>query len=139
MGKRPTSVLHLRAGKALGRKTPKYRNIKVTYDGRTFDSKAELKRYQDLCLLQKANKIFELKCQHPIKLMCGGKTVMQRSARYWKNGRQVHYICDFRYWDTSRTPNQYVYEDVKGKDTPLSALKRAVVETEYGIRIEIVR
>lgn len=46
-------------------------------------------------------------------------------------------MVDFKYWDV--TERRMRYEDVKGYDTRLSALKVAVVEAESGIMVEIVR
>ena len=121
----------------MGRGKPaKYSNRKVHYDGLTFDSIREFERYQELKLMEQAGVISDLVLQPRIQLKCGGKPVMQRSTRYHR-GRKVYYIADFEYFDIEQGRKRI--EDVKGYDTPLSKLKRAVVETEDGIEIEIVR
>ncbi|HNZ28087.1 MAG TPA: DUF1064 domain-containing protein, partial [Spirochaetota bacterium] len=40
-----------------------------TYNGITFDSKAEMKRYTELLLLQKAGAISDLRLQTPFELI----------------------------------------------------------------------
>jgi hypothetical protein len=64
-------------------------------------------------------------------LTCGGREVKSKS------GRRLSYWVDFKYYD--HETNKWRYEDVKGFDTPLSSLKIAMVEAEYGIEVEIVR
>ena len=59
--------------------------------------------------------------------------VLIRSKGY-PNGRRASYIADFKYF-TDIEGNRMVVEDVKGMDTPVSRLKRAIVEAQYGIRI----
>lgn len=52
------------------------------------------------------------------------------------NGTRCKYTADFRYQDL-RTGCQVV-EDVKGIDTQVSRLRRAVVETIYEIKINLI-
>jgi len=96
-----------------------------------FDSIREFERYQELCLMEAAGAIRDLKCQVRIKLSCGGKPVLS------KKKRQLVYVVDFKYWDNEL--RRMRYEDVKGYATPLGNLKIAVVEAETGSEIEIVR
>jgi len=81
-------------------------------------------------MLVYAEEISELELQPRFNLTAGGEPV-----RYASN-RQAAYVADFRYKDTQ---GAVVVEDVKGMDTPLSALKRAVLEAETGIKVMIVR
>lgn len=97
----------------------------------TFDSKREADRFDELDLMVKAGVIKELRCQVPLILRCGGKEVKSEA------GRTLKYLADFEYWDNELGKRRW--EDVKGYDTRLSQLKRAVITTEYGITIEIVR
>ena len=113
----------------------KYGAIKTKVDGYTFDSKAEASRYLALVLLQRAGEISELEVQPPFQLKCGGKPVLIRSEGY-PNGRVAKYVGDFAYVDHA---GHRVVEDVKGKDLPLSRLKRALVEAEYGVVVKVVR
>ena len=97
----------------------------------TFDCIREFERYQELALMEKAGVIMTLQCQYKIPLTCGRRPVMSKACR------QLSYWVDFTYWDNEQQRQRY--EDVKGYDTRLSALKVAVVEAELGIEIEIVR
>lgn len=102
----------------------KYNSTKVKIDGYTLDSKAEAKRYSELCLLRKVRAIdqFEIHPKFPIVI----------------NGVNVcTVVLDFQYWDESLRTT--VYEDVKGVDTPMSRLKRKLVKAVYGIDVTIIR
>jgi hypothetical protein len=46
-------------------------------------------------------------------------------------------VLDFQY--TITQSGVTVYEDVKGKDNPLSKLKRKLVEDAYNINVEIIK
>ncbi len=110
-----------------------WRNVKVVVDGIKFDSKAEARRYGELGLLQKAGEIKDLECQPRFELKCGDRPIRIRN----KNGhpRRTFYTADFKY--VTRIGEQ-VIEDVKGYDTPISRLRRAVVEAQYDIEICLV-
>lgn len=102
----------------------KYNAKKVKLDGYTFDSKAEAKRYSELCLLRKVRAIdqFEIHPKFPIVI----------------NGVKVcTVILDFQYWDESLRTT--VYEDVKGVDTPMSRLKRKLLKVVRGIDVTVIR
>ena len=98
----------------------KYGAVRTTVDGITFASKAEANRYQELKLLLKAQKIAELELQPKYKIAINGIKV-------------CNVILDFRYYD--KDTDKYIIEDVKGKDTPISRLKRKLVEAAYGIKV----
>jgi len=131
MGKRPTSIRSFYASKVVGRKAPKYRNTKCTHLGIKFDSLKERDRYVELHFLECNKLISGLVCQFKIELKCGGKNIKSKS------GRKLSYWVDFTYWDHEQERQRF--EDVKGCDTPVSSLKIAMVEAEYGYEIEIVR
>lgn len=115
---------------------PKYGNKKIKADGYTFDSIAEFKHYEKLRLLEKAHVIADLKIKPRFHIEIGGKPVLLRSPRY-PNGRVLTYEADFSYVNTNTQVR--VVEDVKGKDTRVSAIKRALVEAIYDIRVEVVK
>lgn len=117
------------------KKSAKYRNKKVEYDGHKFDSYRECERYKELTALERNGKITELELQPKFWLKCGGKDVLMRSDRY-PNGRRCSYRADFSFIDDR---GERHVEDVKGMDTNVSRLRRAMVEAEYGVRVEIVR
>lgn len=118
-----------------GKASPKYRNKKVEHDGHKFDSIRECDRYKELKLLSDQGKITSLELQPKFWLKCGGKDVLMRSDRY-PNGRRCSYRADFSFIDDRGDKH---VEDVKGMDTNVSRLRRAMVEAEYGVRVEIVR
>ena len=101
----------------------KYRSIKTTVDGITFDSKKEAKRYQELKLLQRANKIKNLRLQVSYVLI--------EKSRY---GRQIKYIADFVYYD--KELKQEVVQDTKGFRTDVYRLKKRLMAERYGIEIK---
>lgn len=110
----------------------KYRAKATVVDGIRFASKKEAGRYSELKLLAIGGQIGKITLQPGYKLGTDDAPVLMRSARY-PNGRRASYFADFKYWDNVNQVE--IVEDVKGMDTPLSKLKRAVVEAQYGIRI----
>ena len=78
----------------------KYKNKKVVYDGRVFDSQKEMRRYIELQYLERAGQITELECQRRIE-------IIPKTARFNK----LTYICDFTYITSD---GRRVYEDIKG-------------------------
>lgn len=107
------------------RKPSKYRNVKVEHEGEKFDSKAELRRYLELRILERAGKIFLLQRQPSFdlapKTKINGKTV-----------RALRYIADFGYLNESGCP---VIEDVKGVLTAAYKIKRHLMKTINSIDI----
>lgn len=98
----------------------KYNNKKTQVDMYIFDSILEARRYKQLALLKKANKISNLELQPHFLLQEG----------FRKNGktyRKIEYIADFQY----EKNGQVVVEDVKGKETEVFKLKRKLFEYNY--------
>ncbi len=99
----------------------KYRNKKVTLDGRTFDSKAEAAYYQELKLRLKAGDIKGFGCQPRIMLLPG----------FTKHGRKIRpvtYIADFI---IEHNDGSIEYIDVKGMETEAFKLKRKLFDFFY--------
>jgi hypothetical protein len=85
---------------------------------RTYDSMAEAGRAMQLDLLWKAGEVLFWLPQ-PRFPISGG-----------------NYYGDFQvHWADGRV----TFEDVKGRDTDVSKLKRAFVKDRYGVEIELVR
>lgn len=105
-----------------------------TLDGIVFDSRAEMKRWAELQLLQKAGEIYLLDRQVQLNLVINGKPVKIRS-RGVPNGRACHYTADFIYFE--KGTDKRVIEEYKSFDDPTSRLRRAVVEAIYGIEIRV--
>lgn len=98
----------------------KYRNKKVQVDMYVFDSIAESRRYKELKLLEKAEKIQNLELQPHF--------LLQESFK--KNGRtfrKIEYIADFKYIENGKT----IVEDVKGIQTDVFKLKHKIFEKVY--------
>jgi hypothetical protein len=91
-----------------------------TCNGITFDSKAEMTRYTELLLLQKAGAISDLKLQTPFELI---KTFKYKG----KTIRGSKYYADFTYYENG----VYVVEDVKGVKTALYQNKKKQLLSKY--------
>jgi len=111
----------------------KYRAKPEIVDGVRFASKREAKRYRELKLLELGGFVTELELQPKFKLGPDDAPILYRSDRC-PNGRRAVYLADFRY----RQDGQTIIEDVKGIDTPLSRLKRAIVEAQYKAVIVLI-
>ena len=109
-------------------KANKYNAKRVQVGGIWFDSKAEAKRYNELKLMRAAKLIEDLKVHPSLKIPSDEFVHMPQ-------------ICtvelDFYYFDLKT--KLYVWEDVKGRDNPLSKLKRKLVEAFYGIEVEVIK
>lgn len=114
------------------RRPHKYRAKRVEINGERFDSKKEARRWGELQLLQRAGKIRNLERQKAFPIVINGSPVKIRSAGY-PNGRAMKYLADFVYFED----NKRVVEDSKGQDTPVSKIKRALVEAIYGVEIKV--
>ena len=101
----------------------KYRAQPTIVDGIRFHSKGEARRYSELRLLELAGEISNLELQPRFEIV---GPIPRKVASYF---------ADFSYFEDSRR----VVEDFKGHDTPLSKLKRKLVETIYGITITVTR
>lgn len=96
-----------------------------------FDSKKEARRWQELCILERAGKIHGLKRQVNYLLL---------PAKYDDSGKKVKgaasYRADFVYWKEG----QLVVEDVKGyRKGPayqLFVLKSKLMYDVYGIDVK---
>lgn len=98
----------------------KYGNKKTVIDGITFDSQAEARRYEELCLLQRAGEITALRLQPKYELQPkfkrGKKTILP-----------ITYIADFEYLEGDKV----VAEDVKGVKTQVFSLKAKMFQFRY--------
>lgn len=122
--------------------TNKYGARKCTYNGEVYDSKKEMRRHQELLILEKAGKIRQLRRQVKYVLIPSQREVL------WKNGvlkpgkvieRECSYIADFVYFDNES--KEVVVEDAKGGSatkTEAYILKRKMMLHFHGIRIKEV-
>lgn len=84
-----------------------------------YDSQGEYNRSKELRLLERCGKIRDLQYQVPFTFLVD-------------NAPQFKYVADFTYFE-----NDYVVEDYKGYDTPVSKLKRKLIEAQYRFKILI--
>jgi hypothetical protein len=105
-------------------------------DGRTFASKRECKRYLELKMLEKAGRIRDLRLQPWFALMV---PVFEGAYDNINEGKLVgrkvigSYRADFDYIDVRG--GKRVTEDAKGRKTEAYALRKRMVEAQYGIEI----
>jgi hypothetical protein len=92
-----------------------------TVDGIRFDSKAEMRRYQELLLLQRAGYIHHLELQPEFVLVEAFTT--SAGVKF----RGVKYRGDFRYDEGGRD----VVEDVKGNATEVYRIKRQLFALRF--------
>ena len=103
----------------------KYKNKKVTINGKIFDSKKEAKRYLELIKLEQAGLIKDLETQKKFILLDSFK----------KNGKtykQISYYADFVYYLIYE--KKTVVEDVKASKyfkTDVYKLKKKLFEYKY--------
>lgn len=117
----------------------KYHNRKVHKYGMVFDSIKELKRYEELLLLEKAGEIKNL--QRQVKFLL----IPSQYEKKWYPKlnsfgrgkcieRPVYYVADFVY----EANGKQVVEDVKGIKTKEYILKRKMLLWFHDIRIQEV-
>lgn len=116
----------------------KYHNKKLVYDGMLFDSKKELKRWKELCLLEQEGTIQNLQRQVKFVLI----PAQREPDKVGKRGgiikgrlleRECAYLADFTYFD--KASDKKVVEDTKGFKTADYIIKRKLMLHVYGIRI----
>lgn len=104
---------------------PKYRNEKVEQDGIIHDSRKEARRYGQLCVLERAGDIHDLKRQVRFELI-----PKQRRADGAAE-RACFYVTDFVY----RKGDSQIVEDVKGMKTRDYIIKRKLMLYVHGITV----
>lgn len=119
----------------------KYLNQKTKIGGKTFDSKKERDRWNELNLLQRAGKISGLERQVKFVLI---PTQYEKFPRYsQKTGKRLKdgirtleqecsYIADFVYTKDGKQ----IVEDTKGVKTRDYIIKRKLMLQVHGIRIK---
>jgi hypothetical protein len=100
----------------------KYRAIKTTINGITFDSKREAYYYQIYSRLEELGEIHNLKLQTSLPFILNGKKIFT-------------YKPDFEFDDE----NGHHIVDVKGIETPVFRLKKKLIEAQYSVKIEVVK
>ena len=113
-------------------KARKYGNKKVTIDGYTFDSLAEARRYEELCLMETTGEIKDLFMQPRYELQ---KPFTDNEG---KRHRAIFYIGDFYYVEVKT--GLRIVEDVKGKATPAFLIKQKLfLYKRDDLRLRIIK
>jgi hypothetical protein len=116
------------AGKTVlskARVSNKYGAKRVEIDGYKFDSKREAERYQELKLLEKTTKLHLIEVHPKFEIEHNGVKICKVILDFW--------YCD------NKDGGIFIYEDVKGMDTPVSRLKRKLVKAFYKIDVTVVK
>jgi len=104
---------------APSKKPSKYRNVKTEYNGRTYDSKKEARYAQGLDAALKAGQI---------------KAWTPQVSWPITHNSVNRYRFDFV---IKNNDNTYRFIDVKGRDTPMSKMKRGLMKSEHDIDVEL--
>ncbi len=107
----------------------KYSAKRTVLDGIRFDSKREAKRWAELCLLERAGEIADLRRQVPLMLEGRNGPLLTRT------GRRMRLTVDFAYTDL--VSGLTIYEDAKGVPTRDYEVRRAVAAAQ-GIEVKEV-
>ena len=110
--------------------TSKYKAVKTTVAGVTFDSKREAARHAELLLLQRAGEISDLRRQVTYELVPGVKFAGAARAR-----PAIRYTADFVYTERDKQ----VIEDVKGVETPEFRIKRHLLLALHGLEVRVTK
>ena len=115
----------------------KYGNKKVEYQGLTFDSKKEYKRWCELRLAERAGEITELRRQVKYVLIPSQREkVWNIEKNCFEVGkvieREVSYVADFVY----KKDGELIVTDTKGFRTPDYIMKRKMMLYFHNIRIK---
>lgn len=105
-----------------------------------FDSKVELRRYQQLEAMQERGEIEDLKRQVRFPLFSGERYVDEDTPSVLV--KVCDYVADHTYWqfDSWDGEGTFVVEDVKGGPvTAVFSLKAKLFRANYGYDIRVVR
>ena len=116
----------------------KYKAEKLTYEGMTFDSKKEARRYAQLRLLERAGIISNIRRQVEFVLIPAQYDIVLANGKHKRKciERACKYIADFVYRDNEK--GAVVVEDTKGIRTKDYIIKRKLMLYFYKIRIQEV-
>jgi hypothetical protein len=102
----------------------KFRAVRTTLDGITFDSKREAAYYAELKLRERAGEVSEVELQPRFPLMVGSEVIGS-------------YRADFKFWDNRENKQRVV--DIKGVEPKGFRRTLKHVRAQYGVEVEIVK
>ena len=103
-------------------KAPRVKDRRVEWNGMIFGSGAELARWQQLLLLEKAGAIRDLRRQVPFDLVVNGLLICR-------------YVADAVYTDVLPEGARTVVEDTKGYRTEMYRMKKKLMRAVHGVDI----
>lgn len=112
-------------------KVSKYRNVKTTVNGITYDSAKEARRHQELLLMERAGLIQALERQKPF-VLCGSVVLGGRRKP------PIRYYADFCYRVCDNGDYYRIVEDTKSPITrkdPLYRAKKHMMKAIHDIEI----
>lgn len=112
---------------ALPRTRSKFRNVPTEVDGVRFDSKREARRFGELQWLEKAGEVKNIARQATYPLVVNQIRIASYRADFTYEERAGS-LRDGYFW-------RPVVEDVKGVQTPVYKIKRALMKAIHGIDI----
>lgn len=121
----------------------KYKNRRVTFEGETYASRKELKRFQELELMQAAGRITGLRKQVKFVLIPAqyepdwidySKSTQGRKQKGKLIEHEVAYVADFVYLKDG----EMVVEDAKGFRTKDYIIKRKMMLYFHKIKVQEV-
>lgn len=104
-------------------------------DGTVFDSKAEMKRYNDLRIWQMTREIRDLRRQVEYPLVINGIKVGVFTADFVYEKQTSASACD----GFAQLQYEEIIEDVKGVMTTDASLRIKIFEALYGKKVHIVK
>lgn len=112
----------------------KYQNQKYQFDGLTFDSRKEGRRYAELKMLERGGIIHDLQTQVPFILIPAQYAVVDGKKKCIE--RECKYIADFVYYENG----ELVVEDTKSEATKTKdyIIKRKLLLYVHHLRIKEV-
>ena len=142
------------------KKDPKYGNQPTEYAGILYHSKREAEYAEELAWRERAGEVRNVRRQVRVDLMaasCSGESCTPSAVRYSPSKRVAYHVLDFVFEEKQPVirfpvaePDGTVsqgsvtdwglrYVEVKGYDTPLGKLKRAIATAMLGVEIEVVK
>ena len=116
----------------------KYKAVKTTIDGITFDSKKEAKRYTELKLQKKSGMITHLELQPKYDIIINGAKICSYKADFSyftvrEDEKETYRNAKGEWIVPTKTLDKegQIVEDVKGFKSPIYRLKKKLVEACY--------
>ena len=128
---------------------PKYGNEPTEFNGILYHSKREAEYAEELAWRERAGEVRNIRIQVGVPLCAGRRIGHPLPVVYHPSGRRAVHVLDFVFEEkkgtkgTKGTPPVHYWStthvEVKGYDTPVGKLKRAVVEAMLGVEIKVVK